>query len=970
MHRTRSKFGRFPGRIKTWIPLAVLALSIGPSALAQTIPNPSFEAESFSVFPGYISENVPITGWTTEFPGSTGLNPAGGESSFANNGAIPDGNNVAFVLGGSSLNTTVTGLTAGKVYSVTVRVNAATEQVPNIRATVDSADILALSVYPVGGTAAYMYVAFNFTAAATTASLSLANDAGGDQTLLIDALTIAESTGRWTTDAWTDDATSGIDPQYVYTHAYNFGSANNAVINGVPFTGVAGANPAVAGKFTATRFGNVFNGDANNITGGSRTLANDFVYSGASVASGEYQSITLEGLTPGTEYVATLFTVGWENPDLGARWATFSVGNDRLTWNQDQYENDNGLRLSYRYVVGEDGKAVINIAPINPANVSIHIYGFSNRESISRNQPPSITDGPQGVIVAAGQRLELSTSASGFPAPAYQWRFNGADISGATASTYTIDAISAAQAGEYQVFVSNSQGNALSAPATVVVGLPMSNASFEADEFLSWPGYSGDNPGNASTPPGFNVPITDWVQSSEERSGINPISNGQSPFADNGRIPHGRQVAFLQSIDSPITLSRTVSGLTTGSQYYLHYYENSRAATAQPTLAVQLGDVVTIPEHLVPSGQYVGVYSDVFTAPATSLDLTFTKSSPNNVDTTALVDSVALVPVPSGTAPFITRNPQSAAAYVGGSVTFSAQVLGSLPLSYQWQKDGESIAGATSPVLVLSDLQSSAAGAYTLRAANSGGTNTTLIARLTVNERIASLYNTGVDNSYVSLPDGETDGHYQLIVNPHAESTAAIVQDSTVFPIVAGPWLADTEVSKWIGPEFNTVAGAVGLYTYRITVDLTGRDPRSVFIRGQWASDNAGRDILVNGVPSGNSQSPGFSSYTPFTLSGTNQTFVARLNNLDFIVENETAVGYTGLRVEFLESNSLPASSAATLQISLSGQTVTVTWTGGSASQKLQSAPNLSGPWTDVTGASSPYTTTAGATPLYYRVGP
>jgi hypothetical protein len=970
MQRTRSKIGPVPGRIRTWIPLAALALGLSAIAQAQSIPNPSFEAESFPVFPGYISENVPLTGWTTDFPSFTGLNPAGGDNAFANNGAVPNGNNVAFLFGGSALNTTITGLTAGKTYTVTVRVNASTGQVPNLRAVVDSSDILALSVYPVGGSAPYMYVAFNFTATGATASLALANDAAGDQTLLVDALTIAESTGRWTVDAWTDDATSGVDSQYVYSHAYNFGSANSTLINGVPFTGVAGINPAVPGKFTAARFGNVFNGDANNITGGSRTLANDFVYSGATVPSGEYQSITLEGLTPGTEYVATLYTVAWENPFLGARWATFSVGEDRLTWNQDVYQNDNGLRLSYRYTAGQDGKAVINIAPINPANVSIHIYGFSNREAVSRNVAPSIVASPENLIVAAGLPVDLTVSAGGFPAPTYQWRFNGENINGATSSTYTIANVTSAQAGQYDVVVSNSQGTATSDPATLVVGIPLSNASFETDSFLSWPGYSGDNPGNPSTPAGFNIPITDWVQDNQDRSGINPISNGESPFADNGRIPHGRQVAFLQSTDGPVTLSRLVSGMTAGSQYYLHYYENARSATATPALAVQLGDVVTIPEHPVPSGQYVGVYSDVFTAPSDALQLTFTKSSPNGGDTTALVDCVAIVPVPAGTAPFITRNPVSTAAYVGGSATFSAQVLGSLPLSYQWLRNGEPVSGATAPVLVLSDLQASAAGEYTLRASNTAGTNTTTVARLTINERIASLYNTGVDNTYVSLPDGETDGHYELIVNPHIESTTAIVQDSTTFPIVAGPWLANTETSKWIGPEFNTVAGAVGLYTYRTRFDLTGRDPRSVFIRGQWASDNAGRDILLNGVSTGSAQSPGFGSYTPFTLSGMNLTFVAGPNTLDFIVENEAAIGYTGLRVEFVESNSLPASSTATLQIRLIGETVTVTWTGGSATQKLQSAPTLSGPWTDVTGATSPYTTTAGSTPLFYRVGP
>ncbi|MBN8249692.1 MAG: hypothetical protein J0L84_19910, partial [Verrucomicrobia bacterium] len=289
---------------------AGLAALLCPStSRGQTIPNPSFEENTFTVFPGYISENGEVAGWTTDAPGLTGLNPAGGESFFANNGAIPDGVNVAFVSGGSTLGTTISGLTAGKNYTLTLRVNASSEQVPSLRATADGADILALSVYPVAGTAPYEYISFEFTAAAATASLGLVNDAGSDQVLLVDQLTVAESSGRWSVEAWTDDATSGVDSQYVYSHAYSFGTANGAVINGVPFAGIPGANPAVTGKFATARFGNVFNGDQNNLTGGSAALATDFVYSGANVNSGEYQSITLEGLTPGTEYVATLFSV-------------------------------------------------------------------------------------------------------------------------------------------------------------------------------------------------------------------------------------------------------------------------------------------------------------------------------------------------------------------------------------------------------------------------------------------------------------------------------------------------------------------------------------------------------------------------------------------------------------------------------------------------------------------------------------
>lgn len=947
--------------------LATLLLC--PIAQSQTIPNPSFEANTFTVFPGYISENGEISGWSTDSPGATGLNPAGGQLFFADNGAIPEGANVAFIAGGSTLSTTITGLTAGTTYKVILQVNATTEQTPSLRITVDSTDILAPAVYPVGGTAPYEYIAFEFAATADTARLGLVNDATSDQTLLVDHLTIAESSGRWTTAAWTDDATSGVDPQYIYTHAYSFGTGNTAIINGVPFTGVPGANPAVTGEFSTARFGNVFNNDANNVTGGSAVLATDFIYSGANVNSGEYQSITLEGLTPATEYEATLYSVGWESPSPAFRWATFSVGEDRLTQNQDQFDDNNGIRFSYRYTAGPEGTAVINIAPINPVNVSIHIYGFSNREVVSRNIAPDITIQPTGTIVSEGLPVDFTVSATGFPSPTYQWRLNGEDILGATTNTYSLAQVGPEHAGTYDVVIANALGSVTSDAVRLVVGLPLVNASFEVDSFLSWPGYSGDNPGNANTPPGFNVPITGWLQSAPENSGINPISNGESPFADNGRIPHGRQVAFLQSFDTPNTLSGTVEGLTVGSQYYLHYYENSRAATANPTLEVTLGTVASVPVHPVPSGSYVGVSTDVFTTPATSLELVFTKDSPEGTDTTALIDNIAIVPVPSGTAPFITRNPVATAAYVGDDVTFSAQVLGSLPLGYQWLKDGVALAGATSPTLILSEVQTTAAGDYSLQASNAAGTNTTPVVHLTVNQRIPGLFNTGVDDNHVALPDGEIDQHYLLVVNPHIESTDAIVQDSTVFPISDGTWLRDTAISKWIGPEFNTVAGAVGLYTYRTFIDLTGRDPRSVSILGRWATDNAGRDILVNGVSTGNPQSPAFNAYTAFSIYGTNVTFTAGANTLDFIVENVDAIGYTGLRVEILQSNSLPAGSEAILQISLSGDSVTLSWTGASAEQQLQSAPALSGPWTDVTGATSPFTTPTTASTLYYRLG-
>jgi len=95
----------------------------------------------------------------------------------------------------------------------------------------------------------------------------------------------------------------------------------------------------------------------------------------------------------------------------------------------------------------------------------------------------------------------------------------------------------------------------------------------------------------------------------------------------------------------------------------------------------------------------------------------------------------------------------------------------------------------------------------------------------------------------------------------------------------------------------------------------------------------------------------------------------AGANTIDFIVENVDAIGYTGLRVEFLQSNSLPAGSAGpTLQITRNGNALTISWATAAAGQRLQSATSVEGPYTDIAGAANPYSTTAAGTRMFFRV--
>ncbi|MDO8541071.1 MAG: immunoglobulin domain-containing protein [Opitutaceae bacterium] len=83
--------------------------------------------------------------------------------------------------------------------------------------------------------------------------------------------------------------------------------------------------------------------------------------------------------------------------------------------------------------------------------------------------PPVITTQPRGATVNAGSTLALTATATGTPTPAFQWRKDGQAIIGATSDTLVLANVTAATAGNYTVFVSNSVGSVTSNPAAIVV---------------------------------------------------------------------------------------------------------------------------------------------------------------------------------------------------------------------------------------------------------------------------------------------------------------------------------------------------------------------------------------------------------------------------------------------------------------------------------------------------------------------
>ena len=84
--------------------------------------------------------------------------------------------------------------------------------------------------------------------------------------------------------------------------------------------------------------------------------------------------------------------------------------------------------------------------------------------------PPSITTQPSNQTVTAGQTATFTVTATGTAPLSYQWQKNGANIAGATSSSYTTPATTASDSGSmFRVVVTNSAGSATSNAATLTV---------------------------------------------------------------------------------------------------------------------------------------------------------------------------------------------------------------------------------------------------------------------------------------------------------------------------------------------------------------------------------------------------------------------------------------------------------------------------------------------------------------------
>jgi hypothetical protein len=109
-------------------------------------------------------------------------------------------------------------------------------------------------------------------------------------------------------------------------------------------------------------------------------------------------------------------------------------------------------------------------------------------------------------------------------------------------------------------------------------------------------------------------------------------------------------------------------------------------------------------------------------------------------------DSSSMSMMASATAPMITTSPSNAAVVGGNTATFTVVASGTSPLSYQWQKSGTAISGATAasyttPATAVSDNGATFAVVVTNAAGSVTSTNATLTVTAMAGDDVATFKN-------------------------------------------------------------------------------------------------------------------------------------------------------------------------------------------------------------------------------------
>jgi len=349
---------------------------------------------------------------------------------------------------------------------------------------------------------------------------------------------------------------------------------------------------------------------------------------------------------------------------------------------------------------------------------------------------PSITTQPASVTVNAGSPATFSVTAAGTAPLTYQWQRDGKDIAGATAASYTLTSPDVSDNGAaLRVSVSNAAGSVTSAAATLTV-----NAVVVAPAIVTQPqsvtvqdggsatfsvGVSGTGPftyrwqlggkdiadatAASYTTAALALADSGGVYSVVVGNGGGSVTSASATLTVKPRPPVVTAAPASVSVSAGQTASFSVTA--DGSAPLTYQWQRNGADIAGATGASYTTPVLTVADNGASYRVVIGNAASSVTSASASVS----------------VSSVAV-------APSVTTAPQSLTVTAGQTASFSVVASGTGPLSYQWQRNGADIAGATAASYTTAATTLADNGAkFGVRIGNAAGSLTSTQATLTVN---------------------------------------------------------------------------------------------------------------------------------------------------------------------------------------------------------------------------------------------
>lgn len=125
---------------------------------------------------------------------------------------------------------------------------------------------------------------------------------------------------------------------------------------------------------------------------------------------------------------------------------------------------------SFTFNSGANTQLFVDFDANLPANGVLRVDDVSVTLAPGSSSPPQITTQPANQTVSVGHTATFTVAASGTAPLSYQWQKNGANITGATSTSYTTPATTLTDNGAtFQVVVTNSAGSTTSHAATLTV---------------------------------------------------------------------------------------------------------------------------------------------------------------------------------------------------------------------------------------------------------------------------------------------------------------------------------------------------------------------------------------------------------------------------------------------------------------------------------------------------------------------